>query len=71
MARTTLPLNATQVSQAKVKEKVYNLADGHGLYLRVKPNGTKLWIFNYHKPYTKKRTDISIGQFPAVSLASA
>ena len=71
MARTTLPLNATQVSQAKVREKVYNLADGHGLYLRVKPNGTKLWIFNYHKPYTKKRTDISIGQFPAVSLASA
>lgn len=71
MARTTLPLNPTQVSQAKAKDKVYNLADGQGLYLRVKPNGTKLWIFNYHKPYIKKRTDISIGQYPAVSLASA
>ena len=27
--------------------KEYNLADGDGLYLRVKPNGSKLWLFNF------------------------
>ncbi|WP_327786810.1 Arm DNA-binding domain-containing protein [Aeromonas enteropelogenes] len=26
---------------------VTNLADGDGLYLRVKPNGSKLWLFNF------------------------
>lgn len=71
MARSTNPLNPTQVSRAKPKDKVYNLADGSGLYLRVKPNGTKLWIFNYYKPYTNKRTDISIGQYPSIPLAKA
>ncbi|MCC2615922.1 tyrosine-type recombinase/integrase [Aestuariibacter halophilus] len=71
MARRTLPLNTTQVNSAKAAGKVYNLFDGQGLMLRVKPNGSKLWIFNYYKPYTKKRTDISIGQYPAVGLAAA
>lgn len=71
MARQTTPLNPTQVSQAKPKEKVYNLFDGQGLILRVKPNGAKLWIFNYYKPFTKKRTDISLGQYPSVGLSDA
>ncbi len=71
MARIAKPLNPTQVTQAKPKDKVYNLADGGGLYLRVKPNGSKLWIFNYYKPFIKKRSDISLGSFPDVSLANA
>jgi integrase len=71
LARTTKPLTDTQVKQAKPKEKEYNLADGKGLYLRVKPKGSKLWIFNYSKPYTKKRANISLGQYPTLSLAKA
>lgn len=73
MARSTTPLNSTQIDKAKPKEKEYTLADGKGLYLLVKPNGTKLWRFNYYKPYTnpKKQALISIGSYPDVSLQQA
>ncbi len=71
MARTTKPLTNTEVQQAKPKDKEFNLADGDGLALRVKPNGSKLWIFNYYRPYTKKRTSLSLGTYPATSLAEA
>ena len=71
MANTTRPLTATEVKQAKAHEKVYNLYDGGGLCLRVKPNGTKLWLFNYQRPHTKARTSISLGAYPTVSLAKA
>ncbi len=71
MARITKPLTHTEVQQAKPKDKEFNLVDGKGLALRVKPNGSKLWIFNYYRPYTKKRTSLSLGHYPAVSLADA
>lgn len=71
MARTTKPLANTEVKQAKPKEKVYTLSDGGGLQLRVKPNGSKLWLLDYLRPYTKKRTSLSFGSYPAISLADA
>lgn len=71
MARITTPLTNTQVEKAKPKEKVYNLFDGGGLQLRVKPNGSKLWIFDYYRPYTKKRTSLSFGNYPTTTLAIA
>jgi len=71
MARTTKPLTNTEVKQAKPKEKIYTLSDGGGLQLRIKPNGSKLWLFDYHRPYTKKRTSLSFGAYPALSLANA
>lgn len=67
----TKPLTNTEVKQAKPKEKEFNLVDGDGLALRVKPNGSKLWVFNYFRPYTKKRTSLSFGSFPTISLAEA
>ncbi|OOF62388.1 integrase arm-type DNA-binding domain-containing protein [Rodentibacter pneumotropicus] len=69
MARTTKPLSNTQIEKAKPKEKDYTLSDGQGLYLLIKPTGAKLWRFNYYKPITKKRTEISLGAFPTVQLA--
>ncbi|MBT3091529.1 MAG: tyrosine-type recombinase/integrase [Candidatus Thiodiazotropha sp. (ex Lucina pensylvanica)] len=71
MARTTKPLTNTEVQQAKPRDKEFNLADGEGLALRVKPNGSKLWIFNYYRPYTKKRTSLSFGTYPTTTLADA
>ncbi|PKH04012.1 integrase [Psychromonas sp. MB-3u-54] len=71
MARITNPLTNTEVKQAKAKEKEYSLADGDGLMLRVKPNGSKLWLFNYYRPFSKKRANISFGQYPEVTLAEA
>ncbi len=71
MARVTKPLTNTEVKQAKPKEKEYNLVDGGGLALRIKPNSSKLWVFNYFRPYTKKRTSLSFGLYPTISLAEA
>lgn len=71
MPRKPAPLTNTEVKQAKPKEKEYNLSDGDGLALRVSPNGSKLWVFNYSRPYTKKRANLGFGRYPDVSLAQA
>ncbi|MBD0788438.1 tyrosine-type recombinase/integrase [Vibrio sp. Y2-5] len=71
MARQTTPLNATQVKEAKPQNKEYSLVDGQGLKLRIKPNGSKCWLFNYHKPANGKRTNLSLGVYPNLSLANA
>ncbi|MCU4674288.1 integrase domain-containing protein [Catenovulum sp. 2E275] len=71
MANSTKPLTNTEVDKAKAKTKEYNLSDGKGLSLRVKPNGSKNWIFNYLNPITQKRTNMGFGQYPDVSLAQA
>lgn len=71
MARSTRPLTNTEVKQAKPKAKEYNLADGGGLALKVKPSGSKNWVFNYIRPFLNKRTNIGFGTYPAVSLLEA
>ncbi len=64
-------LKNIQLQKSKPKEKEYNLSDGAGLSLRIKPNGSKLWLFNYYRPITKKRANISFGSYPDVTLAQA
>lgn len=73
MARITNPLTSTEIEKAKPKEKEYTLTDGQGLYLLIKPNGAKLWRFNYYKPFTqpKKRALIGMGKYPDVPLVTA
>ena len=71
MARKTLPLSDSEIKNSKPKEKEYNLADGEGLYLRIKPTGSKSWIFNYIRPISEKRSNLSLGNYPAMSLALA
>jgi len=71
MPKVATPLTALQIKQAKPKSKEYNLADGQGLMLRVKPSGSKLWLFNYYRPYTKIRANFSFGTYPNVTLAMA
>lgn len=71
MPKVTQPLTDTQVKSAKAKAKEYNLYDGGGLMLRVTPNGTKSWLFNYFRPYTKKRANIGLGKYPDVTLSKA
>jgi integrase len=70
MAKVT-PLTNIEVKQAKPKEKAYKLSDGGGLQLRIRPNGTKTWLLDYFKPFTKTRTSMSFGSYPEVSLADA
>ncbi len=71
MAKKVQPLTATQIKQAKPKEKEYNLGDGDGLSLKIKPIGTKLWRFSYYHPVSRKRLNLALGKYPDLSLAKA
>jgi integrase len=71
MANTTKPLTDTEVKQARPKAKEFSLGDGKGLFLRVKPAGSKLWVFNYSRPYTKQRANLGLGSYPDLSLSDA
>ncbi|QDF75985.1 MULTISPECIES: integrase domain-containing protein [Shewanella] len=71
MGNTTKQLSATQVANAKPKDKEYNLSDGRGLSLRVKTSGSRFWLLNYTRPITKKRANLGLGTYPDVSLAEA
>jgi hypothetical protein len=55
--------------QAKAEEKTYTMADGHGLMLEIRPNGSKLWIIRYWVAGKEKRT--SLGKFPGIGLREA
>ena len=71
MARITTPLTNTEIRAAKPDAKEYTLQDGGGLYLLVKPSGSKIWRFSYYRPHDKKRALISFGSINEVSLADA
>ncbi|HDR1253605.1 tyrosine-type recombinase/integrase [Pasteurella multocida] len=71
MPKITRPLTNTEVEKAKPQAKEYTLTDGYGLFLLILPSGIKSWRFNYARPITQKRTKISLGIYPAVSLAQA
>lgn len=71
MPRTIIPLTDTKIKQAKPTDKAYKLSDGEGLQLRIRPNGTKTWLLDYFKPFTKKRNAISLGTYPDISLKKA
>ncbi|GHX85132.1 integrase domain-containing protein [Vibrio cholerae] len=71
MPRQTKQLSATEVKNAKAKEKEYYLVDGQGLKLRVLPSGSKQWLFNYYRPTNGKRANLNLGRFPDVSLVQA
>lgn len=71
MARITTPLTNTEIRAAKPEAKEYTLQDGGGLYLLVKPSGSKIWRFSYYRPHDKKRALVSFGSIDEVTLADA
>lgn len=62
-------LNDKAVAAAKPGEKDYKLADGDGLHLLVKTNGSKLWRLKYR--IAGKEKLLSFGQYPEVGLKTA
>ena len=71
MPKTVKPLTNTQCKHAKAKDKEFTLSHGGGMGLRVMPSGRKEWLFRYTKPYTKTRTAIQLGIYPATSIKQA
>lgn len=71
MARITRPLTNNEILKAKPREKDFTLHDGDGLFLLVKTSGKKLWRFRYQRPGSYSRTNLSLGSYPALTLAAA
>ena len=49
MAKSILPLTATQIKTSKPKDKDYKLFDGGGLFLLIATSGGKRWRLKYRK----------------------
>jgi integrase len=70
MPRNVQPLTDLRIKTAKPRDKIYKLADGGGLYLEVHPTGSKHWRMSYTQSNHKK-TRLSFGAYPVVTLAGA
>jgi integrase len=62
-------LTITSINAAKPGERPRKLFDGGGLYLEIRPNGSRLWRFKYRYGGTENR--ISFGAYPEVGLREA
>ena len=71
MARPAVQLTDKKVKSTKPTGKEQLLSDGRGLQLRIMPNGTKSWRFVYKSPATGKRSNITLGKYPDLSIANA
>lgn len=63
-------LTDAKIRSLRPKEKRYKMADGNGLYLEVRPNGSKSWLI---RTASKDgcRSWKSIGQYPTFDIQSA
>ncbi|UWZ81838.1 tyrosine-type recombinase/integrase [Occallatibacter riparius] len=64
-----MKLTDTALRNAKSAKIAYTVADGHGLFLLIQPNGAKLWRFAYRFEGKQKR--LALGAYPVVTLAKA
>jgi integrase len=62
-------LTDTQVRSAKPTDRPRKISDDHGLHLLVMPSGARYWRYSYR--FNGKQKTLSLGVYPAVSLAKA
>jgi len=66
-----MPLTEIAIRKAKPDAKPYKMGDGGGLFLLIKPNGSKWWRWKYRRPVTGAENLLSMGTYPEVGLADA
>ncbi|WP_313378793.1 tyrosine-type recombinase/integrase [Achromobacter insolitus] len=66
---TLAKLTDTAIRSAKGRDKPYKMADGGGLYILVKPDGTRYWRYNYR--HADKDRTMAFGVYPDVSAKLA
>lgn len=64
-----MKLTNIKCQNAKPKEKKYKLFDGRGLFIEVRPNGSKYWRMKYN--YLGKEKLLALGVYPEVTLSEA
>ncbi len=58
-----------KIRTLKPSDKPFKVSDSHGLYLRVKPGGSRHWYLKYR--ISGKESRIALGTYPAISLSDA
>ena len=61
-----MPLTDAKIRSAKPAAKPYKLYDMNGLFMLIKPNGSKLWRMKYH--YLHKERLCALGSYPDLKL---
>ncbi|QJB56553.1 tyrosine-type recombinase/integrase [Pseudodesulfovibrio sp. zrk46] len=64
-----MPLTVKSIEKAKPKDKLYRIADAHGLCLEIPPRGSKRWRYRYR--FGGKAKMVSLGVWPEVKLSDA
>ncbi|MDP3908231.1 Arm DNA-binding domain-containing protein [Novosphingobium sp.] len=64
-----IAIKALEIKGFKPLDKAYRKADAKGLYLEVRPNGSKLWFYNFRVDGKEKR--LGLGAWPDMGLADA
>jgi len=64
-----MPLTDAHIRRLKPEDRPFRKSDGGGLFLEVRPNGSKLWRLAYR--YDGKQKLLALGAYPVTSLASA
>lgn len=64
-----MALTVLQINKAKPKVKQYKLGDGDGMFLLVRPSGSKYWRMKYR--INGKEKQLALGKYPEVSLKLA
>lgn len=64
------PMADSVLKTLEPEQKVYRESDGNGLYLQVKPGGSKSWLLRYKRPDGKWAWQ-GLGGFPSVSGKAA
>ncbi|WP_423732585.1 Arm DNA-binding domain-containing protein [Hafnia paralvei] len=64
-----MALTDTAIRKIKPTDKSFKLTDSSGLYLLIKPNGSKLWYMKYRIDGKEKK--LAFGPYPDVSLFKA
>ena len=62
-------LTDTKLRNLKPREALFRLADTNGLCIEVRPTGSKIWRYRYR--FAGKANMLTVGEYPAVSLAEA
>jgi hypothetical protein len=60
-------LTDTQARNARPRGKPYKPIDSHGLYLEVRPNGSRSWRYRYR--IAGEENLYAAGEYPATSIA--
>jgi len=69
MVRNAAPLTDFRIRQEKAADKPTKLADSGGMYLLLRPDGSRYWRLDYR--FDGKRKTLALGVYPEISLAEA